>query len=288
MLRQDKGAVARVAGGAHVSRTRVPELEVGRCRKVRHDMANDSVTLYLDGTPSIDDYALALEGLRDLLDAIASRSGSSAKIEWRLETLEVSSALTRVRGISEDMAAVEQASAEYLEVGRSLYVGGQIDPALSPAVGKIVGVINGRVPSVRFETDVDDFIISNDSKPLAEVVPLRQPFPPQLGAIEGRVETVSRRSGLRFVLFDQTFDKAVSCYLAAGQEELMRNVWGQIAVVEGRVKRDPISGRPVTIRNISNVEVMPERKPGAWRDAAGVQPDGEASELRIRRIRDAQ
>jgi hypothetical protein len=251
-------------------------------------MANDSVTLFLEGTPTIDDYAIALGGLRELLAAIAAKADSKIQIEWRLEALEMSSALTTVRGFADDMSVVEQASADYLDVGRSLYAGVQIDPQLSPAVEKIVGVLNGRVPSVRFENDEDDFIITTDSGRLADIVPLKKPLEPQLGAVEGRVETVSRRSGLRFVLFDQTFDKAVTCYLSAGQEELMRNVWGQRAIVEGRVKRDPVSGRPVTVRQIAAVKILPEGEIGAWRRAQGIQPDSEPSELRIRRIRDAQ
>ena len=44
------------------------------------------------------------------------------------------------------------------------------------------------------------------------------------GAIEGRVQSLSQRKGLRFTLYYQEFDRAVSCYLSEGQEERMRVV----------------------------------------------------------------
>lgn len=48
-------------------------------------------------------------------------------------------------------------------------------------------------------------------------------------AIEGVVQTLTSRRGLRFTLFDSLHDQAVSCYLEDGQEELMRGVWGRRA-----------------------------------------------------------
>jgi hypothetical protein len=54
------------------------------------------------------------------------------------------------------------------------------------------------------------------------------------GAVTGRVQTLTSRSGLRFTLYDRLYDRAVACYLAEGQESLMREMWDQLATVEGR------------------------------------------------------
>lgn len=83
-------------------------------------------------------------------------------------------------------------------------------------------------------------------------------------------------------------DKAVSCYLAEGYEEIMRGVWGKIATVEGLVTRDPLSGRPLAVRHITKVTPKPDRRI-SYRDARGAAPSltGLTPEDAIRRLRDA-
>ena len=61
-----------------------------------------------------------------------------------------------------------------------------------------------------------------------------------IGAITGRVQTLSNRAGLRFNLYDTLFDKAVACYLALGQEEFMREAWGQRDRVSIKTDRSPL------------------------------------------------
>jgi hypothetical protein len=254
-------------------------------------MANDSVTLFLEGSPTLDDYTAALSSLQELLQAIAAEVAGSASIEWRLEALEASSALTQVRGVSDDMGAVENVTDSYLEVGRQLYAGGQLRPQYSRPAERIVGLLNPNVIAVRFETDRDDVTLSIGDGELAKIIamPRRQGAPQgQPGTVEGRIETMSRRGGLRFVLFDLVYDKAVTCYLQAGQEDLMLGSWGKLAVVEGIVKRDPVSGRPTTVRQVSSLRVVSETEPGKWKQARGVLPASEErAEDAIRRIRDA-
>ena len=111
------------------------------------------------------------------------------------------------------------------------------------------------------------------------------------GAIEGVVQALSMRRGLRFTLYDTIFDKAVSCYLKEGRESIMRDAWGRRAIVEGTVARDSDTVRAVTVRQVSGVEIMPDPEPGSYRLARAVSPrrpdDGLLPEDRIRRLRDA-
>lgn len=96
------------------------------------------------------------------------------------------------------------------------------------------------------------------------------------------------RNGLRFTLYDLLEDKSVTCYPEADQEDVVRGAWGHVAVVEGWVKRDPGTQRPLTIRHVSNVTVLPEVPAGSWRRAEGVLRGlvrAEAPEATIRRIR---
>jgi hypothetical protein len=110
------------------------------------------------------------------------------------------------------------------------------------------------------------------------------------GGIEGRVQTLSSRGSLRFTLYDLLHDRAVSCYLASGAEETMRDVWGKLALVEGWVKRDAQTGRPITVRQIRNVTLLAEYPPASYKDARGAvkrQPGQMRGEEIIRRLRDA-
>ena len=110
-----------------------------------------------------------------------------------------------------------------------------------------------------------------------------------IGAITGRVQTLSSRSGLRFNLYDTVHDRAVACYLGQGQEEIMREAWGNRATVVGRVSRDPVTGKPLSIRDIRKVELLDDVAPGTYRQARGAipwEPGDILPEEAIRLLRD--
>jgi hypothetical protein len=107
----------------------------------------------------------------------------------------------------------------------------------------------------------------------------------------GRVQTLSHRGSLRFTLYDLLHDRAVSCYLQEGQQDIMRGAWDRLALVKGWVKRDPVNGRPTTIRRVRAVEVRDEGQLGDWRQAGGLlrgEGTDEPAEATIRRLRDAE
>lgn len=237
----------------------------------------------------IGDYVHALTGLQRLLEAISAEVASGQTIDWRVDALEASSALTSLRGEAEDMTLVERAAATYLGVGSALQRNELVEQPYRRSANMIRALLTERVPSVRFETAQDDVTISLPDSELAQVLQFpNRDVGPQLGAVEGRIQTLSTRGSLRFILFDLVYDKAVTCYLVPDQEGLMLDAWGRLAIVEGIIKRDPISGRPTTVRQVSDVVLLPERDRGDWRSARGAQPNEEPAEARIRRIRDAQ
>ena len=118
------------------------------------------------------------------------------------------------------------------------------------------------------------------------------PIPPSvsIGAITGRVQTLSSRAGLSFNLYDTVHDRSVTCYLKSGQEEVMREVWGNWATVVGTVSRESVTGKPISIRNIKKVERLDEVRHGAYQQARGAVPwqaGDMLPEEAIRLLRDA-
>jgi hypothetical protein len=92
------------------------------------------------------------------------------------------------------------------------------------------------------------------------------------------------------VLYDQIFDRAISCYLGEDQESQMRDAWGRRVLVMGKVGREPLHGRAVVIREITRIEILRDTEPGSYRRARGVwqrAAGADPPEQVIRRLRDA-
>jgi hypothetical protein len=100
---------------------------------------------------------------------------------------------------------------------------------------------------------------------------------------------MTSRGRLRFTLYDLIDDRAISCYLAPGSEDIMREAWGKLVTAEGLVRRDPDTGRATSVRQVKAIQIIPEGKPGDYREAVGAALGflgGELPEEVIRRARD--
>lgn len=256
-------------------------------------MASDTVTLVLDGSPSLDDLATALAGLRGVLDSLGAQVARDRPITWTVSALETGSAVHTFLGTNQAPEVVHEVSRRFLEFGHALGRGalsveGQ---ALRTAGGMLLGILNGRVPSLRLETADDEAVVLADRRSASDGSTASGHGGGAYGAVIGRVQTLSNRGSLRFTLYDQLHDRAVSCYLSEGQEDIMRGVWDRVALVKGWVKRDPASGRPTSVRRIRDVIPREEGRVGDWRHAAGVLASvgvREPAEVTIRRLRDAR
>jgi hypothetical protein len=140
------------------------------------------------------------------------------------------------------------------------------------------------IDEVRFETADEEAVIRAPlPAPSNPVVPSRD-----WGSVIGRVQTLQGRGQLRFTIYDLLRDRAVSCYLQAGQEEIMRGAWGRLVEVEGEVSRDPVTDAPLSVRKVTSVTQFPDPTAGTWRSARGVvlSPGAPPAEDVIREIRD--
>lgn len=255
-------------------------------------MAEDNLTLALDGSVSLDDFAVAVKGLQGLVNAISRDVAKKDRIEWVLDALEHGSAITTVRGFSQSPESVEAVVGAYHYVGEALQSDKKVPYSrqVRHHAQRIYNILQHRhrnVTAIRFETPSSTVIV----RPKATLLPQDEGLVSSFGAIEGRIQTLTSRGGLRFTLYDSIYDKPVSCYLKVGREDAMRDAWGRRAVIEGWVSRDAKTNRPFTVRQVENIELLPEVPIGAFRTARGLvsftNKDFNSEDF-IRQVRDAE
>ncbi|MEX2284172.1 MAG: hypothetical protein WEE89_16920 [Gemmatimonadota bacterium] len=251
----------------------------------------DTLTIVLDGRVTLSDFAEAVKHVSRLLGSLGGELAPGVGIEWEIDNLQSGSAIASVKGIG-PAPAVDAVITAYEKVGAALGHGQPIpfSPNVQKEAKSLVSLINGNISAIRFETERVDYIVRGASLAPVSVPQFVSPED-TYGAVEGEIDTLSRRRGLRFTLYDSLSDHAVSCYLAPGYEEVMRNAWGKRAIVMGRVKRDPLTGKPLSVRRVTAVEVINPRKPGDWKLARGASSAIKGDPLpedSIRKSRDAR
>lgn len=252
-------------------------------------MAGNSVTLELNGTVSLDVLGEELRQWSGLLREIGRDVARREQIHWIVDGLHAGSALATAVGVGDNEEAVERVVKAYSAIGRALRQRRAIPGSwrVQRHALALIKPLRAGVESIRFETDDEDILIVDHpvvgDEDRAELVTAH-------GSVTGRIQTLSSRRRLGFTLYDSVFDRAVNCYLAEGQEDMARDKWDRRARVAGLVSRDPSSGRPVAVRQIQQVEVLPEPRDDAHERLIGLVPHraGEESAAEtIRRIRDA-
>lgn len=258
-------------------------------------MADETLTLALHGEVSLDAFANAIDHWRRLVDALTKQTAGGRRIEWVIEELSAGSATATVRAVTDAPDAAVHVVDAYVKVGEALHAGRPqlLEQPLRADALALTALIDGAVDFIRLETAKRDLVITTNYDELLgeDVRTSALSVPAALGGVQGRIQTLSSRGTLRFTLYDSLFDKAVNCYLAAGQEEIMRDAWGETAVVEGVVTRDPDSGRPLNVRDVWNVTPVRHVERFAYSEARGAvgvsADDPRAAEDLVAAARDA-
>ena len=211
----------------------------------------------------------------------------NAGVVWIVDDLQPGSAVVTLRAETGSDYEIARIVANYEDIGAVLAQNGHplsASERVKSAADRIKSLTEF-VDYVRFQTAENDFTIypngDHQARPTATV---------SIGVVTGRIQTLSNRNGLRFNLYDAIHDKAVVCYLASHQTELIREAWGCRAAITGRITREAQTGRPITIRQITAIETLAEPPPGSYRQARGAapwQPGDLLPEDAIRRLRDA-
>jgi len=250
----------------------------------------DTVTLALGGSVPLRRFAVALDRLTKLLHELASDAG--AHVDWVIAGLDYSSAVATVAGRPLDTASEELLprvvsdfgeAAEAVAYGRSTTTSQRTMELLLD----ITGLIGDGVDEVRFETAEKEAVVRAGDQPSHATT---KPEPSKdRGTVIGRVQILHGRGQLRFTLYDLAHDRAVSCWLSSGQEELMRGAWGHLVEVEGLVSRDRATNTPLSVRQVTDVRMFDEPAADAWLSARGAvkAPNAPPAEEVIRQGRDA-
>ena len=254
-------------------------------------MPNRAFTLSIKGELSLADSATAFMNFSELLSAISDNAAPESDVTWRADDLAVGSLEMTARADSSSAGALDQIDVEYLDVARSIASpnGHRFAPPIAHAADGLAALVPDRAQGMRFETSSGRATVG-DASQWPEEDPDVAPTT-SLGSVEGFVQTVTSRGGMRFTVFDALNDRAVRCFLSDGDEELMRGVWGKRAVIDGSVTRDGATGRPLTIRDITRATVIEPPPPGSYRNARGVLVRAGSTpraETIIRRLRDAE
>jgi hypothetical protein len=258
-------------------------------------MPSDTVTFKICGEQvSMECFAVAIRRFTDLLTTLNVEVGKGAQIKWFLSDLSYGSATATARAEPADeklWPVVEEVTASYIQVGSALR---QREPIpfskkVEQRALRIRDLLDGAIDSIGFETYEDDVLI--ESRPEPHPLP-EQGRPYAYGAVKGRVQALTSRGSLRFTLYDMLEDRAVSCYMEPGHEDQMKDIWGRYAIVEGWLKRHAKTGRPLVVRRIRNIALLPEPDDAlGYRQARGAvprKPDQMRAEDAIRRVRDAR
>jgi hypothetical protein len=158
-------------------------------------------------------------------------SGEIAKgttIRWRLEDMKRGSAMAVFRGEVEGSTTSDapERIVRGLGIIATALITGDTIPYSAPvqeAAIALTRAIHGSISALHVQTDEVDVAITTPIPEEDERISRTH----GLGSIDGTVETLQRRNGYAFTLYDTLLDRAITCHLRPDQEGLMREAWGR-------------------------------------------------------------
>jgi len=125
-------------------------------------MVKDNVTLVLTGEVTLADFAVAVRGLLGVVEGLGAEVAPGREIDWIIDGLEVGSAAMTARGVAPaetSPTVVEDVVRAYERLGQCMEAGEPMPfaTAVQSSIRQLTRLVNGRIRSIRFETDEADF-----------------------------------------------------------------------------------------------------------------------------------
>lgn len=239
-------------------------------------MVEKLFSLQLDGQTSLGQYVAALTAWRDSLDGATSITGATHIISQYVSDLSSGSTITDTTIVFDEVEAANIFE-RLMDRTHVAVRDGSIDelPTALQKGAKQLQKVPGMdgSPSMVLRSGIQDVLVTAQDVHQARKRSSLLPRIPSetYGELIGRLQAVSSRSTFSGTLYDSTFDKAVRCYFEDGQEEMVRDQWDRRVAITGTIRRDPATGRPLSIRGISSVVALPEETDAyAWTRARGI------------------
>ncbi len=248
----------------------------------------DSVKFHLGGEVTIEQLSIAFARFSRVLDTL--RQSHSAEVRWVLAGLDYGSAAAIAQAVPLDDEAQMRIPAmydNYIDAAQRVQAG-SVDRTfpLHRDVHGLMALADEGHP-ITIQADGKQVVVNAPIPPLTLTsVEESDKDATSVGTVRGRVETLSRRRGLTFRLYELTTDSAVVCYMDPDLEDTMRGAWGHVADVTGTVLRDAKTDKPLWIRRVTNVDPVDEGDPRGYLRARGTVQTSEPAEVLVRRMRD--
>ena len=76
------------------------------------------------------------------------------------------------------------------------------------------------------------------------------------GSVEGAVEKLAQSHAAPFAVYPDEAPRGVPCYVRGEDAAKLSRLWRKRVRVEGLLRRDSGSGQPLSIRDVTNIEVL--------------------------------
>lgn len=248
---------------------------------------DSTLILELEGEVNLQQFTEAVTRFKALLDTLAHEIAPDAQIEWTLQNLSYGSALVAVQSVDELTEKTVRVIEAFEQIGQSLQDRTPIpfSSRVQQEAAALSHLVRHDITALRLATSRQDNVIYG-AFDQAQLTRATRPMT-TFGSVKGRVQSISTRKSLHFTLYDALLDQAVRCYIDAAQREKLTDIWDQWVFVTGRVTRQPHTGRPISVREITGIDLVVVAAPGSYRQARGVLAgiDDEPAEVTIERLR---
>ena len=97
------------------------------------------------------------------------------------------------------------------------------------------------------------------------------PHRESFGSVEGSVEKLAQGHAAKFAVYPDDASRGVPCYVRGEDAAKLSRLWRKRVRVEGLLRRDTSTGRPLSIRDVTNIEVL-KPPPAEPQDLWGILP----------------
>lgn len=243
-------------------------------------MEKRSFEIQVDGKVSLEVFLASIEAWDSLIKNATNVVGRENVGETQIESLQTGSTLVATEtsfqsaAVADRFESIVRGTAQHA-LGISL---SPLPKRMNTPVRKLRSLA-ARLPENEgfvIRTPEEDFLIREELRLSAGAsIPIAGAHAAEtIGVISGKLESISSRQGIKAVIYDDLFDKAVRLNLDETWHDRIQELWSRDVMASGLIRRDPPTGRPLSVRDLRSID--PIEYSGdrwSWKNAKGVLKD---------------